>query len=236
MRILRLLQPSLAALAFAASSAQAGFANFDDLPALPALDAATGLQNANNGSLDYLGVTWDSRFSVVGDQYKINPPPRDPPNPAFGIPHSGHYMVTNQNGESGLLITTNQVLTGAWFGRNEYYGYGGGSDQVTIIALSGITELAQVVFNLPETHPGEPEPLSFIDTSLFASLSGITGYRIDRHELGTFSGNWVADDFQFSAANLLPAPGVLALLASALPGFWLNRRRKQTVGQPPTQP
>ena len=31
-----------------------------------------------------------------------------------------------------------------------------------------------------------------------SALSGITGYRIDRRELGTQSGHWVADDFQFS--------------------------------------
>lgn len=197
-------------------------ATFDDLPSAPATDAATGLQNANGNSLLYKDITWDSRFTVVGDEFRESPSP----NPLFGLPHSGHYFVTNDDGDSGLTITTNLVLTGAWFGRNEYFGFGGGADQITIVALSGGTDLASVVFDLPETHDGQPEPLSFVDTSVFAGLSGITGYRIDRRAPRDFAVNWVADDFQFTT-RAVPEPGSLGLMTLALPvvGIALKRRR-----------
>lgn len=79
-------------------------------------------------------------------------------------------------------------------------------------------------FNLPELNPAQPELLSKLDTSAFASLVGITGYRIDRHEIGNQSGNWVADDFTFIAA--VPEPGVELLLAGlALVGLVAARRR-----------
>lgn len=187
-------------------------ASFDDLPSSVALDSATNLPAANAGSPLYQGVTWDSRFLVVGEQYRTSPAP----NPLFGIPHSPHYYVTNQDGVSGLLISTELVLTGAWFGRNQYYGYSeGGADQITIVALSGARELASVVFDLPESHPGQPEPLSFVDTGSFAALAGITGYRIDRREVGEKAGNWVADDFQFGPKSAATTPAAECLFAWA---------------------
>jgi hypothetical protein len=73
-----------------------------------------------------------------------------------------------------------------------------------------------VVFDLPELLDGLPEVMTFVDTSSFSALAGITGYRIDRRELGTLSGNWVADDFTFVAARDLPEPGTVWLLLGAL--------------------
>ena len=123
-----------------------------------------------------------------------------------------------------MVLTTNLVLTSAWFGRNEYYGFGGGADQITLHALAGAAILGSVSFNLPELNPAQPEVLSKVDTSAFAALAGITGYRIDRHEIGSQSGNWVADDFTFIAA--VPEPGVELLLAGlALVGFAAARGR-----------
>ena len=69
--------------------------------------------------------------------------------------------------------------------------------------------LASVSFALPETHPGEPEPLSFVDTGSFAGLTGITGYTIDHTTPTSFADNWVADDFQFIT---VPEPALSALL------------------------
>jgi hypothetical protein len=215
--------PILSAAALLAVSAQAhsATATFDDLPTPPAVTSATSLPNANNGGLTYSGATWDPLFSVVGDEYRISST-----GPLFGIPHSGHYFLSNGNGEDGLTIATSQILTGAWFGRNEYYGFGGGADQITLVALSGNTVLQSVVFDLPETHPGQPEPLSFVDTSAFAALSGITGYRIDRHAPGPFANNWVADDFQFSPANPVPEPGTGWLFGLALAGLGRFAKRR----------
>lgn len=196
-------------------------ATFDDLALPPALDSATGLQYTNaSNSLLYQGVLWDARFGVVGDQYRVSAS-----GPLFGIAHSGHYFVTNGNGQSGLTITTDKVLTSAWFGRNQYYGFSeGGADQVTIVALRNGTALASVVFDLPESHPGQPEPLSKVDTSSFANLSGITGYRIDRRELGSQSGHWVADDFQFTSP--VPEPETWGMMLLGLGGLAFARRRK----------
>lgn len=207
---------SLVVLLWAGVSAQAALVTFDDLGAPPPVDSATGLFFANGASSSYGGVTWDSRFTVVGDAYRVD---TATPGPLFGLPHSGHYFVTNQGdgaGNDGLTLSTTMVLTGAWFGRNEYYGFGAGADQVTIRALSGATVLASVVFDLPELLAGLPEVMSFVDTSSFATLAGITGYRIDRRELGTLAGNWVADDFTFVAARDLPEPATVWLLLSAL--------------------
>ncbi|MGW8392382.1 hypothetical protein [Pseudoduganella sp. HUAS MS19] len=208
-----------------ASPAMAGvIATFDDLQFPPARDSATGIQWTNSSaSLEYQGITWDSRFGVVGDQYRVG----GPSGPLFGIPHSGRYFVSNADGGSGLTITTDKVLTGAWFGRNQYYGFGeGGADQVTIVALNGVSELASVVFDLPESHPGLPEPLSFVDTSIFAALGPITGYRIDRRELGQLNGNWVADDFQFVDATQVPAPGGAWLMLGGVAALLAARRRR----------
>lgn len=217
---IRLIAVSLV-IAASANPARAGVitATFDDLPTPPALNGATGLQFANGNSLAYSGVLWDSGIRVVGDQYKVDPPA----GPDFGIPHSGHYFVTNENGGS-VTLTTSLLLSGGWFGQNEYYGYGGGADQITIVALSGSTELASVVFDLLDSHPGQPEPLAFVDTGAFAALSGITGYRIDRRAPNQYAVNWVADDLLFTQAVSVPSPGTLPLLAAALAG-WLGVNR-----------
>ena len=203
---------AVAAVASAASAAHAVTLSFDDLATPPPINTATGLFFANNNSATYGGVVWESGFAVGGSQYRVdtgsNVIPIRPPGPLFGIPHSGNYFLTNQgNGVSNdaMLLTTNLVLTSAWFGRNEYYGFGGGADQITVHALAGAAILGSVSFNLPELNPAQPELLSKLDTSAFAALAGITGYRIDRHEIGSQSGNWVADDFTFVAS--VPEPG-----------------------------
>lgn len=217
---------SVAVMFWAGASAQAALATFDDLGAPPPVDSATGLFFANGASSTYGGVTWDSRFTVVGDAYRVD---SGTPGPLFGLPHSGHYFVTNQGAgasNDGLFIDTTMVLTGAWFGRNEYYGFGAGADQVTVHALNGATVLASVVFDLPELLAGLPEVMSFVDTSSFAALAGITGYRIDRRELGTLSGNWVADDFTFVAARDLPEPAAAWLVLSALLLVGVVRQRR----------
>lgn len=219
-----------------ASPAQAATATFDDLPTPPAVNAATGLFYANGDSSTYAGVVWDARFRVVGDAYRVD---TVTPGPRFGIPHSGRYFATNEGAgvsNNGLVITTPMILTGAWFGRNEYYGYGAGADQVTIHALNGSTELASLVFDLPaapslppgpEGPGGQPAVLQFFDTSAFTGLTGITGYRIDRREIGTLNGSWVADDFTFAAP--VPEPGMPVLLLAGLGVIgWMRLSQRRT--------
>ena len=216
MKITKFL-PALVLAGGLAASAQAALLTFDDLPTLPAADSNQDLYFSNNSSSVYGGVTWDPGFAIVGDAYRVD---TGTPGPLFGLPHSGHYFLTNRGYQGGsndaMMLTTSQVLTGAWFGRNEYYGYGAGADQVTINALSGSTVLAAVVVDLAELNAGLPEPLQFVDTSSFLALAGITGYRIDRRELGSQSGNWVADDFTFVAPRSVPEPATAGLAAAAL--------------------
>lgn len=212
---------AIGATLLAATSSHAGVvAGFDDLAAPPAVNGASGLEWAHG--LQYKGIGWDANFTVVGDAYAVGNG-----GPLFGIPHSGHYFVTNHNGADGLMIHTSEVLTGAWFGRNQYYGFGeGGADSITIYAMAGAVELDSVAFSLPDSHPGQPEPLSFMDTSSFAGLTGITGYRIDRHQLGEQSGNWVADDFQFGAPRTIAEPASMTLVLAGLGLLALGTRRR----------
>lgn len=210
-------------LAVASGAAAQIVAGFEDLPSPPALDDYTHLYDATGTGSTYDGVGWDSRFRVVGRDLRI-----DPDAPLFGLPHSGDYYVTNEadDGGDGLLLTTSLVLTGAWFGRDEYYGYGGGATAITIFALAGDTELASVHFELPETHDAQPEPLEFVDTSAFLALSGITGYRIDRTAGGEFADSWIADDFTFVEPTAsVPEPSALALLAPFTAVVCIRRRR-----------
>ncbi len=197
--------------------AQTITASFDDLSALPAVNAATGLYFANGDSLLYQGVIWDERFKVVGAAYRVDP---ETPGPLYGIPHSGNFFVTSEFDDplnDGLSITTPLRLTGAWFGRNAYYGFGAGADQVTIHAVSGAQVMESVVFDLPDTNPGDPAPLQFVNTAdSFAGLVGITGYRIDRRALGEQNGHWVADDFTFAAISPVPEPTPALMWLAAL--------------------
>lgn len=197
--------------------AEGGIATFDDLATPPPVTSATGLFFANSDSSDYQGVAWDDRVTVVGDEYRVD---TGTPGPLFGIPNSGDYFITNGGVDNnGIEITTNQYLTSAWFGRNEYYGFGAGADQVTIRAMSGATILSSVIYDLPApTTPGNPGVMGFVDLSTFVGLVGITGYRIDRRELGSQSGNWVADDFTFNgiSPSAVPEPTVMTLVAAGL--------------------
>jgi hypothetical protein len=205
---------------------------FDDLPNLPGTASVANFIDANGGSAVYGGVTFDSQFRVVGDAFRID---TTTPGPVYGIPVSGHYFVTNVsagslNGVDGVVLTTDQVLTGSWWGRNEYYGFGTGADQITINALHGASVLQALTFDLPAPlvngQPGQP---AFFDTSAFSSLTGITGYRIDRREGSPLNGNWVADNLTFTGTSSpVPEPSSMCLLALGLiggGGSFLRRRQ-----------
>jgi hypothetical protein len=196
---------------------------FEDLPSPPALDASLDLGSANGGSFTYGGVVWDSRTQIGGKNVKIS---TDPGTPFFGIPHAGDYYFWHDVADGGqaVTMTTTMVLTGAWFGQNEYYGFGGGASEVTVHAMNGGTILGSVTLTLPDNNPGLPEPLSFMDTSSFLALSGITGYRIDHLPIDPFDNNFIADDFSFVAAPV-PEPGPIAVAAGIALGGWVGFRR-----------
>lgn len=198
--------------------------DFDSLPTLGATNQSQSFADANGGNNTFQGVTFGSpdQFRVTGDDYRVG---GTAPNPAFGVPHSGHYFLNNANTPNdNVILTTTNVLKEAWFGRNEYYGYGGGASSVTVTAFSGSGDLGSVTIALPDTFPytgnllppnqsignGLPDPMVRMDTSHFSSLVGITGYRIGRVEIGSFSGNWVADDLTFET----PVPEPLTVLGS----------------------
>lgn len=229
---MRSLRRGIAAILLSslASVAGAATATFDDLPLPPPVDGVAGLFFANGDNATYQNVVWDSRFRVVGDAFYIDPVE----GPPFGIPRSGHFFVTNEMAtvggvasDDGLTLSTALVLTEAWFGQNEYYGFGGGADQITIVALAGNTVLGSVTADLPDSLDGQPEPLQRVDTSAFLTLRGITGYRIDRRATGEFNSSWVADDFVFTSP--VPEPDTWALMvvgAVVLVGAWTVRGRR----------
>ena len=112
------------------------------------------------------------------------------------------FASFNANGENELALQTTKILTGAWFGRVDLGNGPYGATQIIIHALNGSTTLGTVSVALNSTTP------SFMDTSLFMNLPGITGYRIDRVAqsggIASRLGSWIAEDFAFadpSASN-----------------------------------
>jgi len=228
-----------------ALSSPAEIVGFEDLPSPPGLTASTGLYYANDASSDYGGVVWDDRVEVVGKDYEVSSS-----GPLFsgGAPGGGSYYITNNTDDTGdpataygqaITLATTQVLMGAYFGSNEYYGYhvGEGATQVQITAMSGAAELETLTFDLvlnTETDgpTNTPVGMTYFDTSDFADLTGITGYVIDRTPNSNgdpTAASWVADNFDFAA---VPEPRDLAVLAmGALLLAWWRNSRQTPVGR-----
>ncbi len=200
---------------------------FEDLPSSSGTTGATDLEQANNGSLSYGGILWDSRVAVVGKDHVVADG-----SPLFsgGAPGGGNFYLTNTTSApsygNGIVLTTNDVLKGAYFGSVEYYGYsvGEGASKVSIVAMHDSTPLQTLEFDLvPNTQTGggtnTSVPMTYFDTSDFGTLTGITGYVINRTNPHTdpseaTNANWVADNFDFTPASSPipePANGRLAL-------------------------
>ena len=211
---------------------------FEDLSVPPGETSSGRLVDANGGSSVYHGITWSSGFSVFGNQYATSGAP-----PLFGNVF-GSYGLTNSNGtgtagdnSTDLTITTDMVLTGSWWGTNEYYGFSHGPDELQILAVATSGSIL-VDFHLPSPGPGgtgyseSASPLEFLDTSIFATLTGIKEYHIIVPHPDTAFGNnnWVADNFTFVQAAAVPEPSSMCLLGLGLAGIAGNRlvrRRKE---------
>jgi hypothetical protein len=208
---------------------------------------SSGLQyiNGTSGSL-YGGVVWDTRITVVGIDARVD---TSTPGPRFslGAPLGGNYYITNDASfdtsdpatafGNGITLTTSQVLTGAWFGAVQYYGFSdpGGTSSVSITAMSGLTPLLTLNYTLPVDGSIDPDTrlyigdaMGYFDTSAFENLHGITGYVIDRADTSYPSdAQWVADNFNFVSPSATPEPSswVLALTVITVLGLCLWRKR-----------
>lgn len=190
--------------------------DFDTLASPPAGTAFSVLSSANGGSSLLGGVTFDSRFVVVGDAY-VEAFQNTGGTAPFAHPHSGHFAVFNSSAQNSLTLGTTQVLAGAWFGSPNFGGGPGGAQQVIVRAMHNATELGSASLSLSGTA------MQFLDTSAFLGFSGITGYQIDRLTgTGPYGGgHWVADDFTFAA---VPEPAHAVAAAAALCALTLLRR------------
>lgn len=193
------------------------FVGFEDLPSAPPVTGVASLMDANGGSSVLGGVTWDTRLRVLGAENRTSD---NPLNPLSSIPHGGSFFITNEaypDAGNGILLGTSQILTGAWFSQVEYYGFGHAAMTVTIEAMSGATVLGSASVELPANGTSGPLPMEFLDTGSFATLLGITGYRINQSPLDAGSRYWSADDFQFAS---VPEPGLASVAAAGALGLF----------------
>ncbi len=181
---------------------------FEEFAAELPRSQTSGLQFINGGSTLIDGVGFDSRIRVVGDEYRVAPPD----GPVYGIPSSGNYFISNAESADtdDIILTTNRVLVESWFGRNEFYGFGGGASAVTVTAFGAAGDLDSVSVDLPDPFPDQADPPVRLDSMGFTAFAGqILGYRINRVAIGEFGGQWVADDFRFLSMwrmRFLPRP------------------------------
>jgi len=183
------------------SYARAQVIGFEDIPQAP-LDGSIDISYINNEDPSYSGILWHE-LNIFGANYRVD---TTTPGPLYGLPHSGIYALTNSG--STATIETDKILVGLWVGQNEYYGYGAGADQVTIHALDDQGDsLSSVTMDLPDNIEGEAEVLQWMDTRQFVTHSNITSYRIDRREIDSGGGHWVADDLNF--IDSAPFPDIL---------------------------
>jgi len=207
--------------------AGAAFVAFDTLVNLPATNSFRSLSSANGGSSVLGGATWDTNFFVVGGGYIEQFQNQGGSNP-FARPQTPNFALFNANAADGLTIQTTDILTSLWLARPDMGRGPSGTNQVTVRAMSGSTVLASRTINLTSTTP------AFLDTSSFAALTGVTGYRLNRVATGVDGyggGHYIADSFQFQPVAVVPVPATALIFAfgAALALVRSHRQSKRTV-------
>ncbi len=224
MRYAAILPAVLLGVALCGSARADSIITFDNLSHEPNVNDYSSIYNALGHSYTYDGVTFDANFEVVGKSY-VEAYQNNGGNTPFADPHSGNYALFNASGKTGLLLTTNRTLYGAWFSRPNFGNGVGGAVAVTIEAFSGGTLLGSVSESLTSYTP------KFLDTSIFATYRNITAYEVLRTGTGTgpYNGtHYIMDDLTFSPTKT-PEPGASALVAASamlsLGGIWRKRSR-----------
>lgn len=223
---------ALFALGTLAGPASANFTiNFDTLSNEPPRSGNESLFYATGGSPDagggpsvVDGVSFDGYLYVVGDQFIGDDHLGTDP---YAVPHSGHYALFNSQGQSPVSLSTDKTLLGAYFGRNDYGDGSFGADSVTVSALSGSTVLASDTLRLTSITP------TYLDTSGFSALVGVTGYRITRTVSNGSPGHYIADDFTFSGTPAVPEAATTfsfgLLLALGVGGMVIAMKKTTTA-------
>lgn len=172
---------------------------FDNLPNEPGLNAFSTLSQANGGStID--GVTFSSNAYVFGSQFSFVAP-----GVPYVTPASGQYAFTPGLAPVATLTTTKTLYgldlgtVGLFDGQGEE-----GAKQFTVSAF----DVSGNVLGSVTTSLSGPKT-SFLDTSQFASLSGIAGY--DLYSAGGNNPDYAADDFTFSPAAVPEASTSISL-------------------------
>ena len=189
---------------------------FDNLPNEPGPNAFSTLNQANGGStID--GVTFSPNAYVFGSQFSFG----DPKTP-YVTPASGQYAFTPGNAYMTTLTTT-KTLYGLDLGTVNFASGGGGADQVKISAFDAS---GQVLGSVTTSLTGPK--MSFLNTSQFASLSGIAGYNL--YGIGGYL-DYAADDFTFSPAAVPEASTSisLGLMLLGLGGVTAAARKRKSV-------
>lgn len=202
---------------------------FDNLTSEPNVAFFTPLQAANKGTvLD--GVTFSAQWYVVGNQY-VDSTVAGLKTPTFLDSHSGNYLLYSPLGSEASL-TTGKTLYGFWAARPEYSdGTGLGSSDILVDAVDANGKVLGSVNAAFQTKTP-----TFIDTSSFASLTGVAGY-----DFRPDNANWPGhaevgiDDLTFSPANPVPEASTTVsfglLLTLGLGGLVVaTRRRKRSTG------
>lgn len=223
------LAPALLAFfgaAFAGPAHAQDVITFDNLSNEPSANFFTRLQTANGTSLVLDGVTFSADWYVIGNQY-VNSSIAGAQTPTFLGSHSGSYVLNSPSGLEASL-TTSKTLYGFWAGRPEYSdGTGLGSNGVLVDAVDAS---GKVLGSVNATF--QTKTPTFIDTSSFASLTGVAGYNFTSD-----NANWPnhaemgIDDLTFSPTAPVPEASTTAsfglLFALGVGGLAVAARRRE---------